>query len=91
MNAPEDLNGWFGFVTVPPVPMFRRVSLEKMCVVVGCYTGDAAKAGDVFKPIRAFSPPAMDFAAEFRSRSSRVCSTAVPEGSAVVLEGRLLS
>jgi len=77
MNAPEDLNGWFGFVTVPPVPMFpQEYHLKKMCVVVWCYTGDAAKAGDVFKPIRAFLA-ARDgtLPGRFRSRSSRVCST----------------
>jgi hypothetical protein len=36
--------------------------LEKMCVLVWCYTGDLDKADEVFKPIRSFSPPAMDFA-----------------------------
>ena len=63
LKAPEDLNGWFGFVTVPPAPMFpAEHHLKKMCVVVWCYTGDLGKAADVFKPIRAFLPPAMDFA-----------------------------
>jgi FAD/FMN-containing dehydrogenase len=63
LSAPEDLNGWFGFVTVPPVPMFpAEHQMKKMCVVTWCYTGDPAKADEVFKPIRAFSPPAMDFA-----------------------------
>jgi FAD/FMN-containing dehydrogenase len=61
--APEDLNGWFGFVTVPPAPMFpQEHHLKKMCVIVWCYTGDVAKADQVFAPIRAFSPPVMDFA-----------------------------
>jgi FAD binding domain len=63
LKAPEDLNGWFGFVTVPPAPMFpQEHHLQKMCVIVWCYTGDAAKADEVFEPIRAFSPPVMDFA-----------------------------
>src|SRR5574342_1022157 len=63
LEAPEDLNGWFGFVTVPPIPMFpQEHHLQKMCVIVWCYTGDAAKADQVFKPIRAFAPPVMDFA-----------------------------
>jgi len=63
MQAPEELNGWFGFVTVPPAPMFpEEHHLQKMCVIVWCYTGDPAKADQVFKPIRAFSPPVMDFA-----------------------------
>jgi hypothetical protein len=33
-----------------------------MCAVTWCYTGDLAKADEVFKPIRQFSPPLMDFA-----------------------------
>jgi hypothetical protein len=36
--------------------------LQKMCVLVWCYTGDPGKGADVFKPIRAFSPPVMDLA-----------------------------
>jgi FAD/FMN-containing dehydrogenase len=63
LKAPEDMNGWFGFVTVPPVPMFPAEHHgKKMCVVTWCYTGDPAKADEAFKPIRQFSPPAMDFA-----------------------------
>jgi FAD/FMN-containing dehydrogenase len=61
-KAPEDINGWFGFATVPPVPMFpAEHHLKKVAVVTWCYTGDIAKADQVFKPIRQFSPPLMDF------------------------------
>lgn len=63
LRAPEDLNGWFGFVTVPPAPMFpKEHHLKKMCVVTWCYTGDMAQAEAAFKPIRAFGTPTMDFA-----------------------------
>ena len=63
MTAPEDLNGWFGFITVPPVAMFpREYHNQLMCAVCWCYTGDPAKADAVFKPIRSFRKPAMDFA-----------------------------
>jgi hypothetical protein len=63
LKAPEDINGWFAFATVPPVPMFpAEHHLKKMCAVTWCYTGDLGKADEVFKPIRQFSPPAMDFA-----------------------------
>jgi FAD/FMN-containing dehydrogenase len=63
LNAPEDLNGWFGFVTIPPAPIFpEQYHLQKMCVVTWCYTGDIAKAEEVFKPIREFSAPVMDMA-----------------------------
>jgi hypothetical protein len=63
LDAPEDINGWFGFVTVPPVPMFpAEHHLKKMCVVTWCYTGDLGKAEEAFRPIRGFQAPAMDFA-----------------------------
>ena len=63
LKAPEDINGWFAFVTVPPVPMFPvEHHLKKMCVVTWCYTGELGKADEVFEPIRGFLPPVMDFA-----------------------------
>jgi hypothetical protein len=62
-KAPEELNGWFGFATVPPVPMFPADHhLKKVAVVTWCYNGDLAKAEEVFKPIRQWAPPLMDFA-----------------------------
>jgi FAD/FMN-containing dehydrogenase len=62
-TAPEDLNGWFGFVTVPPAPMFpAEHHLKKAAVIVWCYTGEPSQADKVFEPIRAFSRPLMDFA-----------------------------
>ncbi len=40
MTAPDDINGWFAFLTVPPGPPFpEAVHLQKMCAVVWCYTG----------------------------------------------------
>jgi FAD/FMN-containing dehydrogenase len=63
LAAPEDINGWFAFATVPPVPMFpAEHQLKKVCAVTWCYTGDLSKAEEVFAPIRQFSPPLMDFA-----------------------------
>jgi FAD/FMN-containing dehydrogenase len=63
LKAPEELNGWFGFVTVPPAPLFpAEHHLKKMCVTVWCYTGDLAGAEDALRPVRAFAPPIMDFA-----------------------------
>jgi FAD/FMN-containing dehydrogenase len=62
-KAPDELNGWFGFVTVPPAPMFpAEHHLEKACVVTWCYTGDLAKAEEAFRPIRSFLKPLMDYA-----------------------------
>jgi hypothetical protein len=63
LRAPAEINGWFGFVTVPPVPMFpAEHHMKKACVVTWCYTGDLAKAEAAFRPIRDFLPPLMDFA-----------------------------
>ncbi len=63
LSAPEDINGWFGFVTVPPVAPFpEQYHMQKMCVIVWCYTGPLESAEERFASIRAFSPPAIDAA-----------------------------
>jgi len=63
LSAPEDLNGWFAFITVPPVAPFpEQYHLKKMCAIVWCYTGKLEDGEAAFKPIRQFSPPAIDFA-----------------------------
>lgn len=62
-NAPDDLNGWFGFVTVPSVAPFPEAAQgKKMAVIFWCYTGPMEQAEAVFRPIRGmFGPPAVDF------------------------------
>ncbi len=61
--APDDLNGFFAFLVVPPGPPFpEHLHMKKMCAVVWAYTGDSAKAEQVFKPIRDFKKPALDLA-----------------------------
>src|SRR6266567_3578014 len=62
-NAPEEINGWFAFVMVPPAPPFpEQFHLQKMCAIVWCYSGALEQADELFKPIRAFRSPAVDFA-----------------------------
>jgi FAD/FMN-containing dehydrogenase len=62
LKAPEELNGWFAFLTVPPgAPFPEKYHLQKMCAVVWCYTGPLEKAEEIFKPIRSFRQPAIDF------------------------------
>ncbi len=59
-KAPAELNGWFAFLTVPPVAPFpEALHLKKMCGVVWCYAGPENEAEKVFAPIRAFGPPAL--------------------------------
>ena len=40
VQAPEEINGFFAFMTVPPGPPFpEQLHLRKMCAIVWCYTG----------------------------------------------------
>jgi FAD/FMN-containing dehydrogenase len=62
VNAPEDLNGFFAFLVVPPGPPFpEALHNKKMCGIVWCYTGPPDKAEEIFKPVRAVAKPALDF------------------------------
>jgi FAD/FMN-containing dehydrogenase len=59
--APDDLNGYFAFLTVPPAPPFpEHLHIKKMCGIVWAYTGTLTKAEETFKPIRAFKKAALD-------------------------------
>jgi FAD/FMN-containing dehydrogenase len=63
LNAPEDINGWFAVVTVPPAPPFpEQYHMQKMCAIVWCYTGPMEQAEERFAAIRAFKTPAVDVA-----------------------------
>ena len=64
LGAPDELNGWFAFVMVPPGPPFpEQFHLKKMCVVVWCDTGPMDQAEQRFATIRKdFGTPAIDFA-----------------------------
>ncbi|MBS1747437.1 MAG: FAD-binding oxidoreductase [Bacteroidetes bacterium] len=60
-TAPDDINGFFAFMVVPPIDHFPpEYHLKKMCAIVWCYTGDPEKAGEVFNPVRQLKKPAMD-------------------------------
>jgi FAD binding domain/Berberine and berberine like len=61
-EAPDNINGFFAFLTVPPAPPFpESLHLKIMCGIVWCYTGPMDKAEEVFQPIRNFKTPALDF------------------------------
>jgi FAD/FMN-containing dehydrogenase len=60
-KAPDDLNGFFAFLSVPPGPPFPpHLHNKKMCGIVWCYTGPLKGAEKIFKRIRAFKQPALD-------------------------------
>jgi FAD/FMN-containing dehydrogenase len=61
-TAPDELNGFFAFLVVPPGPPFpEHLHLKKMCGIVWCHTGSVAQAEAAINPIRAKFPPALDF------------------------------
>lgn len=57
LEAPEDLNGFLAFMTVPPVAPFpEALHGQKVCAVVWCWTGPAGRADEAFAPVRATKP-----------------------------------
>lgn len=55
--APDELNGFFAFLTVPPAPPFpAALHLQKMCGVVWCWSGEPAAAEAALAPVRAMNP-----------------------------------
>ena len=56
-SAPDELNGWFAFLTVPPAPPFpEELHLQKMCAVLWCYVGSQEDADTALSPVRALAP-----------------------------------
>ncbi len=48
VTAPEDVNGFFAFLVVPPAPMFpEHLHMKLVCAIVWCCTGSA----DAIKPM----------------------------------------
>jgi len=63
--APEHVNGFFAFLTIPPSPMFpEHLHLKKVCGVMWTSTGPAARAEAATKPMRSVGKPLLDHQAE---------------------------
>jgi FAD/FMN-containing dehydrogenase len=62
VQAPDELNGWFAFVCVPPGPPFPEAwHAKNVCGIVWCCTAPTEQAEELFRPIRQRFPPAIDF------------------------------
>ncbi len=62
VQAPEDINGFFAVMTVPPGPPFpEALHLKKMCAIVWCYPGAMEQANEMLEPVRSFRRPAFEF------------------------------
>jgi len=60
-SAPEEMNGFFAMMTVPPGPPFpEELRLRKMCGIVWCYQGSMEQANTILEPIRSYRPPAFE-------------------------------
>jgi hypothetical protein len=57
-DAPEEVGGFYGFLEVPPVPIFpKELHGKKVCAVVWCYLGPPETAEKALKPVRQFGHP----------------------------------
>jgi len=62
-QAPEELNGFFALLSVPPAPPFpEELHGHKMCGVVWCLNGDLDAMDDLLAPVNDAGRPAFHFA-----------------------------
>ena len=53
LQAPEELGGFFAFLSVPPAPPFpEELHLQKVAAVIWCWTGPADQADDALAKAR---------------------------------------
>jgi FAD binding domain/Berberine and berberine like len=65
LKAPWEINGFFAFLTIPPVPMFPAdLHLQKVCGIMWCCTAPAAEAEEALKPMRSVGQPILDHVGE---------------------------
>jgi FAD/FMN-containing dehydrogenase len=65
VSAPEDINGFFAFLTIPPSPMFpEHLHLKKVCGVMWVCTGSTSGAEAATKPMRSVGRPLLDHQAD---------------------------
>ncbi|OZJ02397.1 hypothetical protein BZG36_04875 [Bifiguratus adelaidae] len=60
-EAPDEMNGWFGFMMVPPAPEFpEELHLQKVCAIAWCWIGAPEQGEKLFSTIRDRVPPVLD-------------------------------
>jgi len=61
LQAPQNVTGFFAFLTVPSAPLFpEELHGHKMCAIVWCSTASPEETEKVTKPMRSFGKPALD-------------------------------
>jgi FAD/FMN-containing dehydrogenase len=57
-SAPEEINGFFAFLVVPPVPLFPpELHMRTVCGVVWCSRVDPARTDELLKPLENWPKP----------------------------------
>jgi FAD/FMN-containing dehydrogenase len=57
-DAPEEINGFFAFLVVPPVPLFPpELHMRTVCGVVWCSRADATRTDELLKPVESWPKP----------------------------------
>lgn len=63
VDAPDDVSGFFAFLTVPANPHFpEQYHHKKMCAIIWCCTSETPDAENIFQTIRNVKKPAIDLA-----------------------------
>ncbi len=58
---PEELNGFFAVMTVPPAPPFpEELAMRKVCGILWAYSGPMDRAEEALAPVRSFGRPLLD-------------------------------
>ena len=61
VGAPENVDGFFAFLVVPPAPMFpEHLHNKKVCGIVWCCTAPAEQAEEALKSMRTLGTPLFD-------------------------------
>ncbi|MHB8653569.1 MAG: FAD-binding oxidoreductase [Terriglobia bacterium] len=65
LKVPDGVNGFFAFLTIPPVPMFpANLHNMKVCGMMWCCTTAPAEAEKATKPLRSVGKPLLDHVGE---------------------------
>jgi FAD/FMN-containing dehydrogenase len=61
LTAPEEVNGFFAFLVIPPAPMFpEHLHTKMVCGIIWCATGTAEQTEKATKPMRSVGTPLLD-------------------------------
>jgi hypothetical protein len=61
LTAPEEVNGFFAFLVIPPAPMFpENLHMKKVCGIVWCSTGTAEETEKATRRMRSVGTPLFD-------------------------------